>query len=195
MASISNRQPQQQRIPPVDRGLVAMRPVSREELEQICERVGVILAEDTAAGIGLVPQFHHGPRRIVTVSVGEPGNEYVHEMAGLILGLCDTWILIPRYSRSSGIGFADPGPSAVAVAFSRSDLASLAQHLSAFRHPQAIYSDLWLLSGSGKILLRWTHHVYSDGLDVEFVAAPDAGQLLVSLNEAGAEFQFVSNIR
>ena len=170
-----------------------MRPLSREELEQTCQGVGVALAEDTAAGIGLVPQFHQGPRRVVRLQLGEPGRDLAHKMASLVLGLCDDWILVPRFRGSSGLGFANPGTNAAATLFTGSEVASLAQHLSAFKHPEAIYSDLWLLSADGCILIRWSHHAHVDGLDIEFASVPEASQLLVALNECGAEFGVLSN--
>lgn len=50
-------------------------------------------------------------------------------------------------------------------------------------------NDLYVLSAEGSILLTFDHHMFDDGLTVEFAHVEQAGDLHTRLNKMGAELE------
>lgn len=167
-----------------------MKPVSVKDIEKMLQAAGVSSTDYINDDSRLLELSK--TTRYLKVWVGEGYTPaFVAEILSLVLQLDTSWLLLPRFGDASELGFAEVGEGARAIAFDVPDYPFLADYLSTYPHARAVYSDLWLVGGTGNVLFSWDHHAAPDGLDVSLRLVADASRLLVSLNELGAEIEKV----
>ena len=114
---------------------------------------------------------------------------YVRDVTNIVLQAEEQWLLAARHASPTALGLLSDAP-AWAVLFESSERASLADYLCtrsmAIGEPSC---DLYVLSGSASTLVTWDHHTADDGLSIQTRAAGVATELLVSLNQLGAELE------
>ena len=53
--------------------------------------------------------------------------------------------------------------------------------------------DLYLVSGSGAVLVTWEHHTEDEGLEINVAEVDESSRLLTKLNAIGAELELFYN--
>ena len=169
--------------------------VASRELGKLLKQTGLRMSVDSSAGAGRTFALPGGPARTVTVSLAGPTSQaFVADVALRLLALHEAWLLVPRFDEAPGLGFGETGKKEAAVRFEANDRLELATYLSAYRFPQAAYSDLWLMPADGGIAVLWGHHAHSDGIDIELASTEETSRLLVALNVVGAQLQLFSRL-
>jgi hypothetical protein len=166
-----------------------MKPVSTEQLEAFLSNAGIAIA-DPSLRIGKELSYAEPPLRTVLVHFGESDTKvYGSAVVSIILEVEDEWFLIPRYGTASDLALIESGRFA-AILFRPPDRERLVEYLCT--RPMDIggfSADLYVLSTSGNVLLTWDHHTASEGLAIQLCKVGQATQLLVALNELGAELE------
>jgi hypothetical protein len=124
------------------------------------------------------------------VYFGESNNQaYVSSVISIILEVEEEWFLIPRYGTASDLHIIESGEVA-AILFRPPDRQKLIGYLcTRSMDIEGFSADLYVLSTSGNVLVTWDHHTASEGLTIQLCKVSQATQLLVALNELGAELE------
>lgn len=167
-----------------------MKLVSESLYKNLLRESGIRCAS-VSDGVGNELTYVKPPLRTIVISL--PTGHSKANVEGIIarvLSLEDEWLLIPRYGNASNLGFPECQTEEPAIAFGASERQRLTTYLCS--RPMSLETctaDLYVLSGSGRKLIVWDHHTAEAGLDVQLVDIDAASQLLVSLNEFGAELE------
>ena len=166
-----------------------MEPISTPELEA-CLSGAAIAVADQILHIGRELSYSEPPLRTIVIHFGESDTQlYVSKVISIILEVEEEWFLIPRYGTASDLHIIESGEVA-AILFRPPDRQKLIEYLCT--RPMDIggfSADLYVLSTSGNVLVTWDHHTVSEGLTIQLCRVPQATQLLVALNELGAELE------
>ena len=166
-----------------------MEPISTPQLEACLSGAGIAVA-DHSLHIGENLSYTEPPLRTVVIHLDESDTQmYVSKVISIILELEKEWFLIPCYGTASDLHLIESGGGA-AILFLPPDRQKLVEYLCT--RPMDIggfSADLYVLSTSGNILLTWDHHTASEGLAVQLCKVDQATQLLLALNELGAELE------
>ena len=164
--------------------------VPEERYRSLLAKAGIRVA-DPRTGIGAQLTYAAGPRRIVVIHLAKSDPaEYVENAVLKVLSLSDEWLLVPRYGTAMDLGMIAGITSAAAISFKVGERSRLATYLCTRPIDHGAHTaDLYAISGRGDILVTCDHHTVADGLYIELLNIADATQLLVLLNEFGAEFE------
>jgi len=146
---------------------------------------------DPGTGIGAQLTYANGPRRTIVIHFAESDPaEYVENAMLKVLSLSDEWLLVPRYGTAVDLGFINGNTGAAAISFNLDERSRLATYLCTRPIDHGAHTaDLYAISDRGDILVTWDHHTAAEGLCIELLNIADATQLLVRLNEFGAELE------
>jgi hypothetical protein len=167
-----------------------MDPVPEERYRSLLAKAGIRVA-DPRTGIGAQLTYAAGPRRTIVIhfAKSDPA-EYVENAVLKVLSLSDEWLLVPRYGNAMDLGIIERNTSAAAISFNVGERARLATYLCTRPIDHGAHTaDLYAISGRGDILVTWDHHTAAEGLCIELLNIINATQLLVLLNEFGAELE------
>ena len=167
-----------------------MEPITETRLRQLFTRAH-IEAADVTAGIGQELRYRDNPRRVIVIHLAETDSlEYRIELVSRVLEMDEEWVLITRYGSIGDLGLLPGVDDAAGLSFEAVERQALATYLcSRSTHLAAISADLYVLGSSGNALVTWDHHSADEGITVDLQSVSDAGRLLVSLNELGAELE------
>ena len=166
-----------------------MKPVDIDQLQAFLSNARIATA-DPSLKIGRELSYAEPPIRTVVIHFGEADTKtYISKVVSIILELEDEWFLIPRYGTASDLHLIENGRFA-AILFRPPDRQKLVEYLCTRPMDIGGFSvDLYVLSTSGGVLLTWDHHTASEGLTIQLCKVEQATQLLVALNELGAELE------
>ena len=171
-------------------GGIGMEPISILQLKAFLSEAGIAVA-DPSRGVGRELSYPEPAMRTIVVRFGKSDTEdYVFAVVSMILQLEAEWLLTPRHGTASDLGTIESVSNCGAILFGGRERQKLVEYLCAA--PMKIgqvSSDLYMLSTSGNVLLTWDHHTSSEGLNVQLCQVEQASQLLVALNELGAELE------
>jgi hypothetical protein len=167
-----------------------MEPISNEEVQEIFSCSSIEVA-DSNLGIGRQLTYVNPPlRTVVFQTVKSDPLEYISGAIALILEIEEEWLLVPRYGSASSLQLIEAKEDFAAILFKNPDKSILVNYLCTRPTARGSASaDLYVVSKSGKTLITWDHHTAEDGLCIEFQQVKDASQVLVALNEFGAELE------
>lgn len=170
-----------------------MHVVAETEWVSALAQAGVAQAHEHHR-IGKELQFGDNAKRTVVAHLGMHDAPYVEKLLRLILSVANSWILAPRYGEVSSLGFGTFPDDIVAMSLAVSEFDDIVESICAplVKEPQ-IKNDIYLLSGTGRILITWDHHTLQEGLKIELTSIDDANQLLRMLNELGTEMEVFYN--
>jgi hypothetical protein len=133
--------------------------------------------------IGRDLYYANGPKRTVVVQFAE--TDFPENISKTLESICSIqadWFLVTRFG------------SGKATKYVKSGHATLVKRLiQAWPQLHDIGDDIYLVSGDGKALLLFGHHMREDGMSILFNDIEKAGLLISKLNIIGAEFEFYSN--
>ncbi|HVP76558.1 MAG TPA: hypothetical protein VMV04_01555 [Thermodesulfobacteriota bacterium] len=166
-----------------------MEPISTPQLDACLSGAGIAVA-DPSLHIGRELSYTEPALRTVVIHLDESDTQiYVSKVISIILELEKEWFLIPRYGTASDLHLIESRRFA-AILFRSPDRQKLVEYLCT--RPMDIggfSADLYVLSTSGKVLLTWDHHTAREGLAIQLCKVSQTTQLLVGLNELGAELE------
>jgi hypothetical protein len=167
-----------------------MKPVGTERFDVFLSRSGIRVA-DPAHRIGRELSYAKPSPRTIIIHFGESdGSAYLAAVVRIVLKTEGDYFLTPRYGRASDLGLMEGTGEFAAILFTEEDRPRLVEYLCTRPMEIGLVSiDLYVLSATGNLLLTWDHHAASEGLTVELCQVDQATQLLVSLNELGAELE------
>ena len=167
-----------------------MDPISETRLRELFARAD-IEAADAAAGIGHQLSYRGGARRGIVIHLAETDPlEYRIEVISRVLETDDAWVLITRYGTIGDLDLMPGVDDAEGLSFAAVERRALATYLCTRSTALAsISADLYVLGNGGDVLVTWDHHSHDEGVTVDLQSVSDAGRLLVSLNELGAELE------
>lgn len=157
-----------------------MREVPSDEFAQLCKRSGIAIAA-AHLGIGRELSYQNGPARTIVVHIAESDFPDTFERTlRAVLPIERNYLLARRHG---------DGP---ARQYETSEYPGLIERL-VLRPPwlNIPNDDLYLLGGSGEILLVYDHHM-SDGLPIFLSSTRKTGLALTLLNEEGPELELYS---
>jgi hypothetical protein len=171
-----------------------MESLDAAAVRQFLDRAG-IRAADPDAGIGRELTYRDSPRRTIVVYVGENiSREHVSRIVSVILSSEESWLLIARYGSPSMLGLASVSPEADALVFRAAEVRDLTAYVcTRDMSLGSARADLYLVSGSGTVLVTWDHHTSEDGLEIQLRNVDETGALLTKLNAVGAELELFYN--
>jgi hypothetical protein len=171
-----------------------MKSVAENELKTfLCE--SQIQCADPSTGIGRELSYATGPQRLIVIYCGESvSSEYREAVFRKVIALDETWLLTARYGSVPTLGKTESEHDVAAVQVDRQDKEQLVEFLC--RHFEAIQTmdgeDLYLVAGTGLCKVTYDHHTPEEGLSVYLNDIEKAEQLLIGLNEIGAELELYS---
>jgi hypothetical protein len=133
-------------------------------------------------GIGRCLSHTPHAKRTIVVQLGEDtADEDASAAVRCILQACGDWIFIERHVKTVPVEQA-------AWRYGQEERESLINNLGPVTTiSPGRSSDLYLLSGDGKVLVVWDHHTCVEGLAVAFNDTEKSGEVLLSLNHVGTE--------
>jgi hypothetical protein len=139
--------------------------------------------------------FVNDPLRLVVVHFAESqSSEYISGVFAQVLALDKTWYIVPRYGSVSDLDFSSDVRDAAALNADQTDterlLSFLLNYFEALQKMRG--NDLYLLAGTGQIIVAYDHHSPDEGLAIYLNDVLLSGQLLMSLNKLGAELELFS---
>jgi len=166
-----------------------MHVVAETEWVSALAQAGISQAhEHHRIGKGL--QFGTIAKRTIVVHLGVPDTSFIERLFRSILPLAKSWIVAPRYGDATSLGFGAFPDDIVAISLSTSESDDIIRVICApLNQGAGIDNDIYLLSVTGRVLITWDHHTLREGFKIELTSIDDASQLLVALNELGAEMQ------
>jgi hypothetical protein len=169
-----------------------MKTIGHADLKNILDEAG-IEAADPRVGIGRQLVFRPPSSREVLVWVGEnQPADLTREVVLHVVALSPAWLLIPRWGAVSGLELLPADDASGAILFESAERSELATYLRTRSMDMGGSSaDLYVLSRDGNTLVTWDHHTEDVGLRVELKSVQDTSELLVGLNEIGAEIDGV----
>ncbi len=167
-----------------------MEQIAIAQFEAFLSRAEIAVA-DPIHRIGRQLSYKRPPLRTIIVHFGESDiPDYVSAVVRTVLETEKDYFLTPRYGKASDLGLIEDAIEFTAILFAERDRPRLVEYLCT--RPMAIgrvSTDLYVLSATGNVLLTWDHHTASEGLTIELCKVGQASQLLVALNELGAELE------
>ena len=144
---------------------------------------------DPSIGIGRELSYINPPlRTLVFQFVESDPLEYVAGAVALILDIEEEWLLFPRFGNASDIQLLVGKDDFAAILVKAPERPILVNYLCTRSTSREFASaDLYVVSKSGNILITWDHHTLAEGLSIQFQQVKDASQVLLALNEFGAE--------
>lgn len=141
--------------------------------------------------------FKPAPARTIIVHFVESDRpKFLLEMTARILDLEESWLLVPRRGTAADLELLDVSQPAKALRFAAADKGRLAEYLCTRPMAFGNYSmDIYVIAGSGNTFITWDHHTAREGLGIELRDKADAGRLLASLNDLGAELDLIGRER
>jgi hypothetical protein len=134
-------------------------------------------------GVGRDLHYAIGLKRTVVVQFAEA--DFPDNISKTLVSICSIdsdWFLVNRFGSYN------------ATKYVKSAHATLVNRLiQAWPQLHDIGDDIYLVSGDGKALLLFGHHMREDGMSIFFNDIEKAGLLISKLNVIGAEFEFFSN--
>jgi len=172
-----------------------MRIISAQNFE-LALRSGGLRMSDPNGRIGRELSYLQTPVRTVVVQLADNDpSPFRSGVAERVLGIADTWFLLPRYGVLPGLGLVEVNPESTAIEFGRDERRSLAEYLATrpmkFGTPGL---DLYAVASDGQALVTWDHHTQDDGLCVQLQRVNDATKLITALCNFGSEFEVLSKV-
>ncbi len=173
-----------------------MDAITANDFDEFLSRAGIATLDQGKQG-GKQVSFKPGPARVVVVHFVESDRpKYLLDMTARILDLEETWLLAPRRGTAADLELLGVSQPAKAFRFAAAEKGRLAEYLCTRPMAFGNYSmDLYVIAGSGNTLITWDHHTSREGLGIELRDKADAGRLLVSLNDLGAELDLIGRER
>ncbi len=173
-----------------------MIPVAAAEFAAVLAG-GPLREAPVTLGLGRELSFVDGPAREVVVHLGAGESlQYLRDVTQRILALEDEWLLLPRRGHPASLGLMPEEIPASAIRFEVSEQTDLSLYLCTRSMDLGSASaDLYVLSGSGTILVTWDHHTTDEGLRIGLQRISDASRLLATLNDLGAELEVFNAAR
>ena len=142
-------------------------------------------------GVGRYPSFEPESLRTINIHiVQEDVPEYLFELLKIILKSELEWILAPKYRFVVNPVNTKELKDDDAIIFKEDEQKGLCEYLSnLINNIRCVTDDLFLVSKSGNIIIRYDHHVISEGLSIELNDVSVTGTLLQKLNHFGAELE------
>jgi hypothetical protein len=170
-----------------------MEPIGSEQFNAFLSRSGIRLP-DPAIGIGRELTYARPSPRTIIIHFGEADSAaYLSTVVNIVLQMEGDYFLTPRYGKASDLGLLPGTAEFEAIFFSEKDRSRLIEYLCTRPMDMGLVStDLYIISATGNLLLNWDHHTEEDGLSLELCQVSQASQLLVALNELGAELEVYS---
>jgi hypothetical protein len=171
-----------------------VRHVSPPEFHDFLVKSGIRSA-DPKLGIGHEMSFVNDPLRLVVVHFAKnESSEYISGVFTHVLALDKTWYIVPRYGNLADLHLSGDVRDAAALHADQTEteglLLFLVNHFEALQKMRG--NDLYLLAGTGRIIVAYDHHSPDEGLAIYLNDALLSGQLLMSLNQLGAELELFS---
>ena len=116
--------------------------------------------------------------------------DYLYQLLGIILSSEDSWILVPKFRFISiPIALRELADDD-AIIFEKDEQNEICDYLSKIiNNIGCVSDDLFILSKSGDIIIRYDHHVISEGLSIDLNNVNITSTLLKNLNDFGAELE------
>jgi len=167
-----------------------MEAIDETGLRELLARAHIEPA-NAAAGIGRELSYRLGARRTIVIHLAETDPlEYCVELMSRVMATDDEWVLITRYGTIGGLGLMAGVDDAEGLSFASTERQALASYLcSRSTDLASISADLYVLGNRGDTLVTWDHHSADEGITIDLQSVSDAGRLLASLNELGAELE------
>jgi hypothetical protein len=155
--------------------------ISNEQLKQFLSKSGVYVS-DEALSIGREFTYSSALKRtVVVLFVDSYFPATVRATLTAVCEIADEWVWVDRFGEDTGIKYSTN---------ERPDLIN--KLVETWPQLHCIQDDISLVSGDGKALLLFNHHILENGMPIFFSDIEKAGLLLSRLNEIGAEFEFYS---
>ncbi len=146
---------------------------------------------DKEVGIGRYPAFNPESLRTINIHLAhEDVPDYLFELLKIILRSESAWFLVPKYrfilKPLDGQELADDD----AILFQEKEQKQICDYLSnLISNIRCVADDIFLVSKNGNIIVRYDHHLISEGLSIELNDVNVTGTLLQNLNLLGAELE------
>jgi|GEM_PF-3446105 len=167
-----------------------MEIIDNSKFTSFCDEHGIHLP-DKKIGVGRYPSFKPEALRTINVHLLKSDiPDYLLELLKIILKVENEWILSSKFRYIKKLNGLAELANVDAVIFERREQREICDYLSILlNYIRCLTDDLFLLSKSGNIIIRYDHHVISDGLSISLNDINMAGSLLLGLNEMGVELE------
>ena len=164
--------------------------ISNSKFRSFCKEHGIRLP-DKKVGIGRYPSFDLEAQRTINIHLKESDvPNYLFKLLEVILGIETKWILLSKFKYLEGLDGFGPLTDEDAIQFEKDEQSDICHYLSnLLSHIRCVTDDLFLVCKSGKIIIRYDHHVLTEGLSISLNDITVAGNLLQGLNKLGAELE------
>jgi hypothetical protein len=133
-----------------------MEALNDERLHEFLARVNGHAA-DPELGIGRELSYRPSPVRVLVIHFGDSDSpDYIARVLSIVLSTRESWLLIPRHGRASGLGISDVVLEAEALAFGPPERGRLCAYLcERDTSISSVSSDLYALSADGDVMVTW----------------------------------------
>jgi hypothetical protein len=157
--------------------------ISNEQLKQFLSKSGVHVSDEVLS-IGRELTYSNALKRtVVVLFVDSDFPAIVRATLAAVCEIRDEWVWVNRFGEGTGIKYSIN---------KRPDLIN--KLVDTWPQLHCIQDDIFLVSGDGKALLSFNHHILDNGMPIFFSNIEKAGLLLSRLNAIGAEFEVYSKI-
>lgn len=167
-----------------------MKILSHSDFQNFCVQSGIEFPNSKSVKkIGKYLSFKIGPKRTVVIHIVESDSgEYLTRLFQAVLSVETTWILSSRVRYRGDVNFGDLKLNQEVITVTNSDKNIFSKFLFEYLHKlRSVSDDLFIVGHSGNVIIKYDHHIFSDGLDIYMNDIKKTSKLLKSLNELGAE--------
>jgi hypothetical protein len=167
-----------------------MKQFSQSEFKQFCDISNIDLP-DSNLDIGRDLFFKDIIHRTIVLHISKSDQHvYLFDLISSILSLDSSWILVPRYQYKKDFKLFNTQYTNEFLTFDRADIKDICEYLIRYLDKLCVVSDdLYLVSQSGDVIVRYDHHIYVSGLTIYINNIIKSNKLLIGLNTLGAELE------
>jgi hypothetical protein len=169
-----------------------MKTLEQTDFEDFCSRSIIHLhGPELKKRIGNELSFGDCPLRTLVVHFAHSDPpEYVLKILRILLGIEDSWLLSPRFTYREDMRLFHKQFTFEILIIDKQDKSVFSEFLLEYLgRLKSISDDLFVIGLSGKVIVRYDHHIFSDGLSISLNDVGKAGSLLKALNDLGTELE------
>lgn len=167
-----------------------MKTLTISELSDFCSRANILIPKPDV-GIGNDLSYCEYPVRTVVVHFSETDiPDYLLKILNSMFSLDQSWLLVPRFKFQSDWNIPRTTENYAALVYENDDITQLSTILlKRLEYIKSFTEDLFIISGSGHMIMRFDHHFLDEGLDLYLKDIKTSNRLLVTLNNIGTELE------
>jgi hypothetical protein len=171
-----------------------MKTITLSELSDFCSGASISIPKSDV-GIGNDLSFFDCPARTVVIHFSETDvPDYLQKILNIIFSVDRAWLLVPRFQFQPDWNIPNTTENDAAILFESNAITELSTLLvKRLQYIKSFTEDLFIISGSGNLLMRFDHHFLDEGLDLYVKDIKKSNQLLVALNDIGSELEVYYN--